>query len=71
GGLRGEAVYRAEIGADGVTIGKLSALYQGQFGRIRAVVASAGKYLYITTSNTDGRGDPHAGDDKIIRLNLP
>ena len=71
GGLRGEAVYRAEIGSDGVTISKLSALYQGQFGRIRAVVASAEKYLYITTSNTDGRGDPHAGDDKIIRLNLP
>jgi hypothetical protein len=25
--------------------------------------------FYLTTSNTDGRGETTAGDDKIIRIN--
>jgi len=36
-------------------------------GRIRDVV-SHGDYLYIATSNRDGRGIPRIGDDKIIRV---
>ncbi|MBI2451446.1 PQQ-dependent sugar dehydrogenase [Candidatus Pacearchaeota archaeon] len=39
----------------------------GGLGRIREVVAH-GDYLYIATSNRDGRGNPTKGDDKIIRL---
>jgi len=40
-----------------------------ELGRIREVVEHEG-YLYITTSNRDGRGIPRAGDDKIIRIKL-
>ncbi|HME86946.1 MAG TPA: PQQ-dependent sugar dehydrogenase [Candidatus Nanoarchaeia archaeon] len=36
-------------------------------GRIRDVVRHDG-YLYIGTSNNDGRGLPHPHDDKIIRV---
>ena len=38
-------------------------------GRIREVVEHDG-YLYIATSNRDGRGIPRIGDDKIIRVKI-
>jgi len=38
-------------------------------GRIREVKAHKG-YLYIATSNRDGRGIPKLGDDRIIRLKV-
>lgn len=63
-GLRGEALFEYII-ADK----SLKKYFQGQFGRIRAVVLGPDGYLYITTSNTDGRGTPRAVDDKLIRIN--
>ncbi|MBI2208412.1 PQQ-dependent sugar dehydrogenase [Candidatus Woesearchaeota archaeon] len=38
-------------------------------GRIREAVEYAG-YLYISTSNNDGRGIPAANDDRIIRIRI-
>ena len=43
-------------------------LFQGQFGRLRAVVMGPDGYLYFTTSNRDGRGSPGQGDDRLLRL---
>ena len=43
-------------------------LFQGQFGRLRAVVMGPDQYLYFTTSNRDGRGRPRGGDDRLLRL---
>ena len=40
-----------------------------ELGRIREVVEHDG-YLYIATSNRDGRGFPRPGDDKIIRIKI-
>ena len=67
GGLRGESLYEATI-LNGNKVA-LKARFRQEFGRIRAVVLGADGYLYITTSNTDGRGDPKPNDDKIIRIN--
>lgn len=67
GGLRGESLYEAKIKDDGKV--SLKAHFRQEFGRIRAVVLGPDNYLYITTSNTDGRGTPRANDDKIIRIN--
>ena len=36
-------------------------------GRIREVVEHDG-YLYVATSNRDGRGIPKLDDDKIIKI---
>ena len=67
-GLRGAQLRRIVFDEDYKTIlaeeGLLSDL-----GRIREVVEHNG-YLYIATSNRDGRGIPRANDDKIIRLNF-
>lgn len=64
GGLRGEALYAYTI-ADGT----LSTYLKGKYGRIRAVVLGPDNNLYITTSNTDGRGVPKQRDDKLLRIN--
>ncbi|GBC73560.1 Quinoprotein glucose dehydrogenase B [archaeon HR04] len=39
-------------------------------GRVRDVYVSKDGYLYIATSNRDGRGIPAGDDDKIVRVRL-
>jgi glucose/arabinose dehydrogenase len=41
---------------------------RGRYGRLRDVVRGPEKSLYFLTSNRDGRGTPHPGDDKIYRI---
>jgi glucose/arabinose dehydrogenase len=67
GGLRGQALFEAALGANNSAT--LTKHFHKQYGRIRTVVAD-GDYLYMTTSNTDGRGDPKPGDDRIIKIKL-
>ncbi|SEB48891.1 PQQ-dependent sugar dehydrogenase [Microbacterium hydrocarbonoxydans] len=42
--------------------------FTGEFGRLRDVVVGAGGTFWILTNNTDGRGSPAEGDDRILRL---
>ena len=65
-GLRGESLYEAKIVDEKV---ELKIHFRQDFGRLRSVTLGPDGYLYITTSNTDGRGDPRQNDDKIIRIN--
>ncbi len=65
-GLKGEQLRVLNLSSDGKTITGESELFTN-YGRLREVVAHDG-YLYITTSNQDGRGTPQTGDDKIIRV---
>lgn len=67
GGLRGQALYQARL--NGEKVNDLKIHFREQYGRIRAVVLGPDGFLYFTTSNTDGRGRPKQGDDKIIRVN--
>jgi glucose/arabinose dehydrogenase len=66
GALRGERLWRVPL--HGTTAGKPAALYTGVYGRIRTVAAKPGGGLWIATSNTDGRGAPKPGDDRIIQI---
>jgi glucose/arabinose dehydrogenase len=65
-GLRGASLYQARL--SGESASSLVEHFSGEFGRLRAVVRGPDGALYITTSNTDGRGDVRPGDDKIIRI---
>lgn len=65
-GLRGSALYKAKIKSSNQL--ELTTHFKQQYGRIRAVILGPDNFLYITTSNTDGRGKPKTGDDKIIKI---
>ncbi|GAA1731780.1 PQQ-dependent sugar dehydrogenase [Isoptericola hypogeus] len=84
-GLRGETLWRvpfletADAGTDVQTdgdspgLGRPQALLAGELGRLRAVVAVGagdGDGLWVLTSNTDGRGSPAGGDDRLVRVAL-
>ena len=66
GGLRGEALYEAVLQDDQVV--EVIEHFKGGYGRIRTVVVGPDGFLYMTTSNRDGRGRASEGDDKIIRV---
>lgn len=65
-GLRGETLYEAKLSGDKVT--ELTRHFSKEFGRLRDVVIGPDNALYILTNNTDGRGTPKQGDDKLIRI---
>lgn len=68
GALRGEGLARVLFSDEDpravVTLEKIVS----DVGRVRTVVAGPDGYLYFSTSNRDGRGDPLAGDDHIYRI---
>ncbi len=67
-GLRGERVWALYPMADG----RLDAVawFTGQYGRIREVLGAADGTLWFVTNNTDGRGSPRPGDDRILSVRL-
>jgi glucose/arabinose dehydrogenase len=67
-GLRGNQLRQVKLSADGRSVVGEEALFQ-DLGRIRDVVEHDG-YIYISTSNRDGRGIPKSGDDRIIRFKI-
>lgn len=66
-GLRGSTLYEARLDE----LGKIKDFRKhltGAYGRLRAVVLGPDGFLYISTSNRDGRGTPRLDDDKILRV---
>lgn len=67
--LRGERLWRIPL--DGTRpVAKPQEFFVGTYGRLRSVQAADDGTLLLTTSNTDGRGDPKAQDDRILRLKV-
>lgn len=67
-GLRGQALYSAAI--NGGSLSTRAIHFQNEYGRLRVAVLSPDQeWIYLATSNQDGRGRPVQGDDKIIRIN--
>ncbi|WP_022909011.1 PQQ-dependent sugar dehydrogenase [Aestuariimicrobium kwangyangense] len=48
--------------------GRSSEMLVGEFGRLRDVVVAPDGHLWVLTNNTDGRGSPRPGDDRILRI---
>jgi glucose/arabinose dehydrogenase len=64
--LGGESLWRMTI--KGNRVSKPKRLYHGRWGRLRTVAHAPDGTLWIATSNTDGRGSPHSGDDRIVSI---
>ncbi|MFJ4873487.1 PQQ-dependent sugar dehydrogenase [Streptomyces sp. NPDC088757] len=68
-GLRGERLWRIPLsGAE--RSGDPEAFLRGDHGRLRTVLATGGDRLWLVTGETDTRGTPGPGDDRILRLRV-
>jgi glucose/arabinose dehydrogenase len=61
--LRGERLWAVPVAG-----GEPTAELVGAHGRLRTVEVAPDGALWVTTSNTDGRGDPRDADDRILRF---
>ena len=68
GALQGECLFAVPL--DGDRAGEPVAHLGGEHGRIRTVAVAPDGALWVTTSNTDGRGDPRREDDRILRVTV-
>ncbi|KMO98302.1 glucose sorbosone dehydrogenase [Streptomyces roseus] len=68
-GLKGERLWRIPL-AGAVPVAEPEAFLMGKYGRLRTVIALGGDRLLLVTSETDGRGSPEAGDDRILTLTV-
>ncbi|GLX22213.1 PQQ-dependent sugar dehydrogenase [Streptomyces lavendulae] len=68
-GLKGERLWRIPLKGAAVAA-EPEAFLQGKYGRLRTVVPLDGDQLLLVTSETDGRGSPEPGDDRILRLTV-
>lgn len=64
--LGGERVWRVPVRGD--RAGQPQDLLDGEYGRIREIQESPDGELWVVTNNTDTRGEPREGDDRILRL---
>ncbi|MER5275677.1 PQQ-dependent sugar dehydrogenase [Streptomyces sp. NPDC002809] len=67
-GLRGERLWRIPLSgtADKEPLAAPQAFLEGKYGRLRTVLAAGGDRLWLVTSETDTRGTPKPGDDRIL-----
>jgi glucose/arabinose dehydrogenase len=67
--LRGQRLWAIPV-AGGKRTGEPQAFFTNQYGRLRTVELAPDGSLWVTTSNTDGRGGARAGDDRILRVTI-
>jgi len=66
--LRGKHLRIIEIDFKEIKVLNHYAILSNMLGRIRDVVEGPDGYIYIATSNKDGRGIPALDDDRIVKL---
>ncbi|MFE4172094.1 PQQ-dependent sugar dehydrogenase [Streptomyces sp. NPDC056909] len=67
--LRGERLWRAPL-AGRELAAPPEAFLGGKYGRLRTVLSAGGGKVWLVTNNTDGRGTPKPGDDRILLLEV-
>lgn len=68
-GLRGERLWRVPLSGTKLAADPEAFLTE-EYGRLRTVLAEGGGRLWLVTSETDTRGTPEEGDDRILRLEV-
>lgn len=64
--LRGRVLREVPLNDLGTSMEHLA----GEYGRLRDVMAGPDGTAWVLTNNTDGRGDPSDGDDRIVSIPL-
>lgn len=64
--LRGERLREVPLSSPGMSHER----FAGEYGRLRDATRAPDGSLWILTNNTDGRGSPADGDDRILRLRV-
>ncbi|KRC60837.1 hypothetical protein ASE14_07660 [Agromyces sp. Root81] len=67
--LRGERLWTIAPATTGGELGT-TPWFTGELGRIRDVAAAPDGSLWLLSNNTDGRGSPSEGDDRLYRVPL-
>ncbi len=67
--LRGERLWSIAPATAGGPLGA-TPWFAGELGRLRDAAAGPEGELWMITNNTDGRGSPRPGDDRLIRVPL-
>jgi aldose sugar dehydrogenase len=67
--LRGERLWRIPLAGAKPSAAPQS-FFSGRYGRFRTVVALDDHTLLLATSNTDDRGAPHPGDDRVLQVTV-
>lgn len=62
--LRGERLWVVDLAGKPAAHAALT----GKHGRLRDVTSTPNGRLYVLTNNTDGRGNPNRGDDRIVEF---
>ncbi|WP_078841161.1 PQQ-dependent sugar dehydrogenase [Streptomyces acidiscabies] len=68
-GLRGQRLWRIPLNGTEASA-EPQAFLAKEYGRLRTVVSAGENKLWVTTSNTDGRGVVRDGDDRILELEV-
>lgn len=66
--LRGQQLLAMSLNGNGMVVKNVESWLRNEYGRLRDVIQGKDGSIYLTTSNRDGRGNPDAADDKILRL---
>ncbi|GLX51832.1 oxidoreductase [Streptomyces hygroscopicus subsp. hygroscopicus] len=67
--LKGERLWRIPLHGTRAAAAPQSFL-TGRYGRLRTVAPAGDGRLWLITNNTDGRGHPKKGDDRILELQV-
>ncbi|MFC9925238.1 PQQ-dependent sugar dehydrogenase [Streptomyces sp. NPDC127190] len=67
--LKGRRLWRVPLHGTSAAAAP-QAFLTGTYGRLRTVAPAGGDRLWLLTSNTDGRGTPKPGDDRLLELRV-
>jgi glucose/arabinose dehydrogenase len=66
--LHGSHLHMIDFDLENNSVTSHEKLFQDEFGRLRDVQTGPDGFLYLLTSNQDGRGAPKVNDDRILRI---
>ncbi|GHI04772.1 glucose sorbosone dehydrogenase [Streptomyces cellostaticus] len=67
--LKGQRLWRIPLQGTRASAAP-QAFLTGDYGRLRTVVPAGGDKVWLVTSNTDGRGTPKKGDDRVLEAEV-